>query len=187
MGEITRCIIVAWIFANGNKWCTWVDWWLKDGTCLLQVTANILYHHGMASLSGLSLKARRVWNVCKSDARWWQILQHGWHSHLPFCAKVFRWRVMKGGLPFGLTLKRWGLGSDTCFFCTIPLDDNSRSSIKIHIMHMIWNYLSDVWQISTRCYLSLNNEFLLYLSKWRAGDFVPIYMILGTTTQSEYA
>ena len=47
----------------------WVDWRLKDGTHLLWVTTNILYHHAMASLSRLYPKAEKVWNVCKSNAR----------------------------------------------------------------------------------------------------------------------
>ena len=29
----------------------------------------------MTSLSWLSSKAAKLWNVCKSDARWWKILQ----------------------------------------------------------------------------------------------------------------
>ena len=59
----------------------WVDWRLQDGTRLLQVTTNILYHHAMASVSWLSPNAKKLWNVCKSDARWWKILQRGWHSY----------------------------------------------------------------------------------------------------------
>ena len=49
---------------------------------------NILYHLAMPSLSWLSPKVENVWNVCKSNARWWKILQRGWHSHLPFHAKM---------------------------------------------------------------------------------------------------
>ena len=65
----------------------------------------------------------KVWNVCKSNARWWQILQCSRYTHLPFRAKVFIRRVMIGGLPLGSTLKRRGLGLYSCFFCTIPLED----------------------------------------------------------------
>ena len=57
----------------------WVDSWLQDGTRLLQVTRNILYHHGMTTLSWLPPKAEKLW----------KILQCGCHSHLPFHAKVF--------------------------------------------------------------------------------------------------
>ena len=102
-----------------------VDWWLQDGTRLLQFTTNILYYHVIALVSWLSPKAKKLWNVCKSDARWWKILQRGWHSHLPFHAKVFIWRVMIGGLPLGSALKRWRLGSSTCSFCTVPLEDST--------------------------------------------------------------
>ena len=59
----------------------WVNWRLPNGTRLLQVTTNILYHHTKASLSWLSPKAEKVWNVCKLKAKWCQILQRGWHSY----------------------------------------------------------------------------------------------------------
>ena len=77
--EITRYTIVAWMFANENKW------WR---THLLHVTTNILYHYTTTSLYWLSPKAQTMWNVCKSIARWWKILQHGWHSHLSFRTNV---------------------------------------------------------------------------------------------------
>ena len=136
-----------------TNFAPWVDWRLQDGTRLLQVTTNILYHHAMTSLSWLSSKAAKLWNVCKSDARWWKILQRGWHSYLPFRAKVFIWRVMIGGLPLGSALKRRGLGSGTCFFCTVPLEDSTHRFIKCPIACTIWKYLSEIWQVLTRCYL----------------------------------
>ena len=131
----------------------WVDWQLQDGTRLLQVATNILYHHAMASVSWLSPNAKKLWNVCKSDARWWKILQRGWHSHLPFRAKVFIWRVVIGGLPSGSALKRRELGSGTCFFCTVPLKDSTHRFIKCPIACTIWKYLSDIWHVLTHCYL----------------------------------
>ena len=133
LGGITKYTIIAWILANWNKWCAWGEWELKDGTHLLRLSTNILYHHVVASLSWLSFKKENVWNVYKSNARRWQILQRGWHSHLPFCAKVFIWRVIVVGLPLRSSLKRRWLGSSTCFFCNIPLEGCTHRFIKCSI------------------------------------------------------
>ena len=144
------------------------------------------YKYIVSSLSWLSPKAENVWNVCKSNARWWQIFQHGWHSHFQFRAKVFIWRVMIGGLPLGSSLKRRRLGSGICFFCTILLEDNTHRFIKCPIACIIWKYLLDVWQVLTRCYLRpLTMGFFLVFgkwSKWWDGDIVPIFTILRTKT-----
>ena len=75
-----------------------------------------------------------------------------WHSHLPFHAKVFIWRVMIGELPLGSALNKWWLGS-TCFFCTILLENNTHRFIKRLVAHSIWTYLSKIWQVLSRCYL----------------------------------
>ena len=77
----------------------------------------------------ISPKAEKVWNVCKSNTRCSHILQHGWHSHLPFHAKLFMWRVLISGLPLGSTLKRQGLVSGTCFFCIVVCNCNSSTTI----------------------------------------------------------
>ena len=66
----------------------WADCWLKYGTHLLQVTTNIIYHHSMTFLSWLSPKEKMEWNVCKSNARWRQIFEHGWHSKLSLCKGI---------------------------------------------------------------------------------------------------
>ena len=36
--------------------------------------------------------------------------------NVPLVAKVFIWRVLIGGLPLGLALKRRGLATGNCFF-----------------------------------------------------------------------
>ena len=78
LGETTRYNIVTRIFAiEKTNVAPWLDWRLQDGTRLLQVTTNILYNHAMTLVSWLSPKAKKLWNVYKSDARWWKILQRG--------------------------------------------------------------------------------------------------------------
>ena len=58
--------LVPWSFVIENKCCTLGGLVvLQDGTCLLQVTKNILYHHAMASLAWLSPQAEKVCHVCK--------------------------------------------------------------------------------------------------------------------------
>ena len=151
LGETTRYNIVTRIFAiEKTNVAPWLDWRLQDGTRLLQVTTNILYNHAMTLVSWLSPKAKKLWNVYKSNARWWNILQRGWHSHLPFHAKVFIWRVMIRGLPLGSTLKRRGLGSGTCFFCTVPLEDST--SIYIYLITFLRLHATSVYQYTS------NNE-----------------------------
>ena len=149
LGEITGYIpLLHGSLPLKTNVAPWLDWWLQDGTRLIQVTTiyiYILYHHAMPSLSWLSPKAEKVWNVCESNARWWKILQPGWHSHLPFHAKVFIWSVMIGGLLLGSALKGREPGSGTCFFCTIPLEDSTHRFIKCPITCTIRKYLSDVW------------------------------------------
>ena len=75
---------------------------------MLLVPTNILHRHAMVSLSWPSP------NVEKGVE-----LQHGRHSHLPFHAKEFIWRVVIGGLPLGSAFKRRGLGLGTILFCTV--------------------------------------------------------------------
>ena len=70
-----------------------------------------------------------------------------------FVQRYSYWRVMIVGLPLGLSLKRRGLGSNTCFFYTILLEGNTCRFIKCPITCIIWKYLSDIWQVLTCCYL----------------------------------
>ena len=60
---------------------------------------------------------------------------------------------MIGGLPLGSALKTRGLAFDTCFFYTVPLEDSTHRFIKCPIACTIWKYLSDIWQVLTRCCL----------------------------------
>ena len=60
---------------------------------------------------------------------------------------------MIGGLPLGSALKRQRLGSGTCFFCTVPLEDSTHRFIKCHVACTIWKYLSDIRQVLSSCYL----------------------------------
>ena len=114
---------------------------VKGRYIFVMVTTNILCHCAMVIIILLSPKVENVWNVCTSNARWWQMLQRSLHSHLSIRAKVFIWRVVISGLPLGSTLKRRGLGSSMCFFCTIPFEDNAHRFIKCSVTHIIWEVL----------------------------------------------
>ena len=78
-------------------------------------------------------------------------MQRGWHSHSSFHAKVFILRLVIGwAISLGSTLKRRGPGWGTCFFCTIPLEDNNTHRlIKCPIVYAIFgSTLSDIWQVN---------------------------------------
>ena len=138
----------------------------------------------MASLSWQSPNAENIWNVCKSNARWWQIPQRGWFSHLSFQAKVFIRRVMIDGFPSSSTLRRREVELGKRFFCTIPLEDYTHKIIICPIPHIIWKYLFG------RCYpfviWCFNNGFLLNMFKfvqmmsWRSCS--KFYDIWGYNT-----
>ena len=70
LGEITRHIIVAWMFANGNKCCALVGLEVTEWYTL--VIGH--YKYIVSSCNGiiicLSPRAEKMWNVCKSNARW---------------------------------------------------------------------------------------------------------------------
>ena len=104
----------------------WSDWCLKGQTSFLQVTTNLLYHCSVDSLRWLSSKAEEEWRIHKSDQGWWQILQRAWHSKLSLVAKVFIWRILIGGLPLGIALKRRELAMGNCFFCIVQMEDNTQ-------------------------------------------------------------
>ena len=79
----------------------------------------------------------------------------------------------------------------TCFFCTIPLEDNMHRLIKCPIMCVIWKYSSDIWQVFNPLLFEASTMGVFLLrskwSKWWARDIVLVFTILGTATQLEYA
>ena len=52
-----------------------------------------------------------------------------------------------------LTLMRRGVGSETCLFCTIPLEDSMHCFIQCPIPQAIQKYISKFWQVCSCCYL----------------------------------
>ena len=81
-------------------------------------------------------------------------LKCSWHSKLPLVAKVFIWRVLTGGLPLGLALKRRGLATSNCFFC-VQMEDNTHRFIQC----LIWSYISRIWQVLSWYYLTPRQVF----------------------------
>ena len=80
--------------------------------------------------------------IHKYDHAWWHIVKRTRHSKLPLVAKVFISRVLIGGLPLGLTLKRHGLATGNCFFCTVQMEDTTHRLIQCPIVYHIWSYIS---------------------------------------------
>ena len=118
------------------------------------MTTNLLYHCFIESLGWVSSKAEEEWKIHKFNHGWWQILQRSWHSKLSVVAKAFIWRVLIGGLPLGLALKRRGLATGNCFFCTVQMEDSTHRFIQCSIVCQIWSYISQIWQVLSQCYLT---------------------------------
>ena len=84
-------------------------------------------------------------------------IRSGVVADLTLVAKVFIWRVLIGGLPLGIALKRRGLAMGNCFFCTIHIEDSTHQFIQCLIVCQIWSYISQIWQVLSRCYLMLKH------------------------------
>ena len=83
-----------------------------------------------------------------------QLLKCRWYSKLPLTGNVFIWRVLIGGLPLKLCLKRHGLATNNCFFCIVQVEDSTHHFIQCMVAFQIWSCISQNWQISSRCYLT---------------------------------
>ena len=94
--------------------------------------------------------AEKIMEIHNFDHGWWQIIKHSWHSKLPLVAKVFIWRVLIGGLPLGLALKRHGLATGNCFFALFKW-----KIVLIDLYNVrFWSYISQIWQVLSQCYLT---------------------------------
>ena len=130
-----------WVCLVVPQWCVNVVVCVEVGSdTVLQLTTNFFYHCSVESLQWLSSKAKEEWKIHNSDHRWWQILKRSWHSKLPLVAKVFIWRVLIGGLPLGLALKRLGITTGNCFFCTIQMEDNTHRFIHRFLYWNKWKF-----------------------------------------------
>ena len=149
----------------------WVDWRLKDDARYIYA----LSWNG-AIILPITWSIKCVECVCKSNAGGWQILQRGWHLHLPLHAKVFIWTIIINGLSLSLTLRRRGLGSGMWFFCTIPLEDNTHRFIKCSVLLIIQKYSMEIWQILTHCYLRPQHWVLLKIFQNGPNDDLKILL-----------
>ena len=91
-----------------------------------------MYHSSIwFSWIAYHLRAEEEWKIHNSDHRQWQILlKRSWHSNLPLVADVFIWRVLIGGLPLGLALKRREPVTCNCLFCTVQMDSDDTHHFK---------------------------------------------------------
>ena len=100
-----------------------------------------------------------------------------------FHAKVFIWRVRIGGLPLGSTFNKWRPGSNTCFFCSILLKENTHKFIKMsysmyHLEVFIGSLAGFNLLLFERSQQWVFSQFSKW-SKWRDRDIVSIFMISG--------
>ena len=54
----------------------------------------------------------------------------------------------------GSALKRRGLATGNCFFCTVQMEDITHRFIQCTIACEIWSYISQISQVLSRCYLT---------------------------------
>ena len=81
---------------NENKWCTLGGFVVKGRYIFVMVTTNILCHCAMVIIILLSPKVENVWNVCTSNARWWQMLQRSLQCQLLFRSNLLIGMVIIG-------------------------------------------------------------------------------------------
>ena len=77
------------------------------------------------------------------------------HSKLSLMAKAFVWRVLTGGLPLWLTLKRCGIAIGNCLFCIFQIEDSTHCFRQSSIARKI-GCISKIWQVLSHCYLSVH-------------------------------
>ena len=73
------------------------------------------------------------------------------------------------------------MGSNTCFFVEIPLQDNAHRFIQWSIAHTIWKYLSEIWHVFACYFRPTQWVFIQYskLSKWWDRDHILTFTLLG--------
>mgnify|MGYP002776137581 CR=1 FL=1 len=122
----------------------WIDWcFTRSNVVSYKWLLIFCIIAPLSLLDALSSKAEEERKIHKSNHGRWQILKGSWHSKLPFVAKVFIWRVLIGGLPLGLALKRRGLATSN--FCIVQMEDNTHRFIQCLIVCQIWSYISQIW------------------------------------------
>ena len=86
---------------------------------------------------------------------------------------------MIGGSPLGLTLNKQELGSGTCFFCIIPLEDSTHRLIKCSTTLSIRKFLPEILQVLSRCYLICQLwVFGQYAQNGRSNEIKMLFQFL---------
>ena len=82
-----------------------------------------------------------------------------------------------GGFSLGLTLKQRGLSTSNGFFCIVRVDDSAHHFIQYMIACHIWIYISQIWRVLSRCYLT-PRQWMLHNShnstqnqRWRSFSY----------------
>ena len=132
----------------------WKDWSFGIGQSLFVVNTNDVYHKLVEDRAWLETKVANTWYITRHIKWWTRVLDAGWQSRLPFRAKVFLWRVIVGGLPLAMALKRRNISNGTCFFCTVVDEDARHRFITCPVAKAIWVVISQIWASITGNILS---------------------------------
>ena len=54
-----------------------------------------------------------------------------------------------------------------CFFCTVQMEDSNHRFIQCSISCQIWSFISQIWQVLSRCYLTPR--------QWVLAQFTPVH------------
>ena len=100
------------------------DWVFEGNHNILTIQTNDIYHKLMSNHLWMEDQVRKQWGFQRPISWWQKVVRKGWHSRLPFRAKVFIWRVIIGGLPVGEALRKRNLDNGMCFWCTVVVEDN---------------------------------------------------------------
>ena len=78
---------------------------------------------------------------------------------------MFLWRVIVGGLPLAMALKRRNISNGTCFFCTVVEEDARHRFITCPIAKAIWVVISNGHGFSSNRTEPINRGLTVYRFK----------------------
>ena len=78
---------------------------------------------------------------------------------------MFLWRVIVGGLPLAMALKRRHISNGTCFFCAVVEEDARHKFITCPVAKAIWIVISQIWVSITSNILSPFNWMVFMMIK----------------------
>ena len=121
------------------------DWVFEGNRNILTIQTNDIYHKLMSNHLWMEDQVRKQWGFQRPISWWQKVVRKGWHSRLPFRAKVFIWRVIVGGLPMGEALRKRNIDNGMCFWCTVVVEDNRHRFLNCPVAKQVWGFINKVW------------------------------------------